>query len=97
MGSHWPLGAELAKYPRSRCEYRAQPLVHGANTNHVTVPMEWPHEDYPVSARTPPTDFNEEDFLELHRICALEKFVPITKALLQSAFQSIVISLVCSC
>ena len=53
--------------------------------------MEWPHEDYPISTEPPPLNLNEEDFLELHRIFTLEKFIPFTKVLLQCGFDSVIL------
>lgn len=72
----------------SRCEYRALPITRGPHVNDVTPPMLWDHQEFELP-KEQPQDFSEDEFLELHKILSLEKFIPLSSALLRSMLFSL--------
>ncbi|KAG9101942.1 hypothetical protein FS749_001473 [Ceratobasidium sp. UAMH 11750] len=73
---------------RRRCLYRT---THRAPGQNVTMPAQFPHEEdleIPVelpSKEAPKLDgMTDKDFLELHSLIALEKFIPMSQTLIDS-------------
>ncbi|KAL7413579.1 hypothetical protein BDY24DRAFT_58944 [Mrakia frigida] len=63
-----------------RCDYRKAPRVKGAGLN---LPESWAWDASAVDEEVEKPNFqhSDEDFLELHKYLALEKFTPCTKGL----------------
>ncbi|KAF8594569.1 hypothetical protein BDV93DRAFT_549191 [Ceratobasidium sp. AG-I] len=73
---------------RRRCLYRT---THRAPGQNVTAPAEFPHEEdleLPLEITPAITQsvegMTEKDFLDLHSLIALEKFIPMSKTLINS-------------
>jgi hypothetical protein len=46
--------------------------------------MQWKHEDYAIQVNNEIHQYSEDEFLQLHKILSLEKFIPFSGALLRS-------------
>ncbi|CAE7089127.1 unnamed protein product [Rhizoctonia solani] len=85
--SHYHLNRRGKEY-RRRCLHRETPRARGQN---VTLPAHFKHEeDIEAPVEPPPTnsaplkDMTEKDFLDLHSLIALEKFIPMSQSLITS-------------
>lgn len=65
------------------CAYRARPITRGPDVHNIVPPMEWAHHDYTVSIKPVAVGLTEEEYLELHKILSLEKFIPFSKSVLE--------------
>ncbi|QRW20980.1 GNAT family acetyltransferase [Rhizoctonia solani] len=86
--SHTTILVVAAKY-RRRCLHRETPRAPGQN---VTLPAYFPYEDTEVpgdSSPPPPTasvesEMSDKDLLNLHSLIALEKFIPMSRSLIDA-------------
>ncbi|QRV93433.1 UvrD-like helicase carboxy-terminal domain protein [Ceratobasidium sp. AG-Ba] len=83
--SHYHINRRGREY-RRRCLYRVNPRVPGQN---VTPPAQFPHEDYQTpsevsSKQAEIENVTDKDFLDLHSLIALEKFIPMSQTLIDS-------------
>ncbi|KAF8319670.1 P-loop containing nucleoside triphosphate hydrolase protein [Clavulina sp. PMI_390] len=69
---------------RNKCNYRVTPRDRGRGYN-VTDPMSWPHDDKMMEIKsTARPEFSDDEFLQLHKILALEKFIPMSTNVFRS-------------
>ncbi|CAE6379695.1 unnamed protein product, partial [Rhizoctonia solani] len=85
--SHYHINRRGKEY-RRRCLHRETPRARGQN---VTLPAHFKHEDaIDAPVELPPTNsvrlegMTEKDFLDLHSLIALEKFIPMSQSLVTS-------------
>ncbi|KAF8686413.1 UvrD-like helicase C-terminal domain [Rhizoctonia solani] len=86
--SHYHIGRRGKEY-RRRCLHRETPRAPGQN---VTLPAYFPYEDTEVpgdSSPPPPTasvksEMTDKDLLNLHSLIALEKFIPMSRSLIDA-------------
>ncbi|KAG8719695.1 hypothetical protein FRC08_002227 [Ceratobasidium sp. 394] len=85
--SHYHINRRGKEY-RRRCLYRT---THRAPGQNVTMPAQFPHEeDLEIPVEVPSKEvrkldgMTDEDFLELHSLIALEKFIPMSQTLIDS-------------
>ncbi|GAB1522834.1 hypothetical protein RhiTH_005958 [Rhizoctonia solani] len=86
--SHYHIGRRGKEY-RRRCLHRETPRAPGQN---VTLPAYFPYEDTEVpgdSSPPPPTasvesEMSDKDLLNLHSLIALEKFIPMSRSLIDA-------------
>ncbi|KAG8744274.1 hypothetical protein FRC10_010437 [Ceratobasidium sp. 414] len=85
--SHYHINRRGKEY-RRRCLFRA---THRAPGQNVTLPAQFPHdEDLEVPVELPSKEapklegMTDKDFLELHSLIALEKFIPMSQTLIDS-------------
>ncbi|KAH7337934.1 hypothetical protein B0J17DRAFT_405653 [Rhizoctonia solani] len=85
--SHYHINRRGREY-RRRCLHRETPRARGQN---VTLPAHFKHEE-DMEAQVEPSSPNdtslngmtEQDFLDLHSLIALEKFIPMSQSLITS-------------
>ncbi|CAE6535633.1 unnamed protein product [Rhizoctonia solani] len=85
--SHYHINRRGKEY-RRRCLHRETPRARGQN---VTLPAHFKHEEaIEAPVELPPTSsvrlegMTEKDFLDLHSLIALEKFIPMSQSLVTS-------------
>ncbi|CAE6534820.1 unnamed protein product [Rhizoctonia solani] len=85
--SHYHINRRGKEY-RRRCLHRETPRARGQN---VSLPAHFKHgEDLELPVEPPSTntvsldDMTEQDFLDLHSLIALEKFIPMSQSLINS-------------
>ncbi|KAJ1305435.1 hypothetical protein OPQ81_000445 [Rhizoctonia solani] len=84
--SHYHIGRRGKEY-RRRCLYRETPRAPGQN---VTLPAYFPHEETEVPEDLPPPvssdggEMSDKELLNLHSLIALEKFIPMSKSLVDA-------------
>ncbi|KAG9097516.1 hypothetical protein FRC06_007474, partial [Ceratobasidium sp. 370] len=95
--SHYHINRRGKEY-RRRCLHRA---THRAPGQNVTLPAQFPHEEdlevpvEPPSKEAPKLEgMTDKDFLELHSLIALEKFIPMSQTLIDCKTTSIVFKMI---